>query len=345
MQERFAKFCLKPGDSLRRALEVIDLGGGGIALLVDADYRLVGTLTDGDVRRALLKSVSLDQPAAAYAKTAFTTVPMEASRAEVLDLMQSRILHQVPILDRSGRLAGLHLLHEILGAIERPNWALIMAGGRGSRLGSLTDQIPKPMLKVVGRPILERLIHHFVGFGVRKIFISVHYLGHVIEDHFGDGSRFGCSIEYLRETEPLGTGGSLRLLPEIPAHPLLVCNGDLVTQVDFGSLINFHEEGDYLATMGIRNYSHEIPYGCVDVSNGQILRLEEKPSFAHWVNAGIYALSPEVLTRVPQGFFPITTLFEHCLNRQEKIGAFEVLDDWIDVGQREHLKQARGGNQ
>ncbi|NJK93067.1 MAG: CBS domain-containing protein [Blastochloris sp.] len=342
MPQRFTKFCLDSHETLRRALEVIDLGVRALPL-VDGEHRLVGTLTDGDVRRALLKNASLDEAARDHAKTTFTTVSSEASRAEVLDLMQSRILHQVPILDRQGRLAGLHLLHEILGAIERPNWALIMAGGRGTRLGALTDEVPKPMLKVVGRPILERLIHHFVGFGIRRIFISVHYLGHVIEDYFGDGSKFGCQIDYLREVEPLGTGGSLRLLPEVPAHPLLVCNGDLVTQVDFGSLLTFHEQGGYLATMGVRSYSHHIPYGCVEIQDGQIARLQEKPSVEHWVNAGIYALSPEILRRVPEGFFPITDLFEACLERQEKVGAFEVLDDWIDVGQREHLRQARGG--
>ena len=176
--------------------------------------------------------------------------------------MQARQLNQIPILDDRGRLKGLHLLHEILGSQPKPNWAVIMAGGKGTRLGELTKQTPKPMLKVAGRPILERLVLHLVGCGIRP---HLHFRPTTspasIEDHFGDGSRFGCRIEYLREQpdEPLGTGGSLSLLPEKPENPIFVCNGDLVTQVDVSSLFDFHNDGAHLATIGVRSYAHEIP--------------------------------------------------------------------------------------
>lgn len=342
-----SKLCLPPSGSIRDALAVIERGSEGICLMVDENQRLLGTVTDGDIRRALLKGASLEDCVEPFARRQFTSVPVHASRAEVIDLMQARQLHQIPILDEEGRLKGLHLLHEILGSQPRPNWAVIMAGGKGTRLGELTKSTPKPMLKVAGRPILERLVLHLVGCGIRRIFISTNYLASIIEDHFGDGSRFGCRIDYLRENteEPLGTGGSLSLLPEQPEHPVFVCNGDLVTQVDVASLFDFHQEGSYLATIGVRNYAHEIPFGCLEVQDGRVNSIVEKPTVTQLINAGIYILSPEIIQRVPRKFFPITELFDEAVRRQDRIGAFEIIDEWIDVGQREQLKQARGGAQ
>ncbi|MBE7496289.1 MAG: NTP transferase domain-containing protein [Verrucomicrobiaceae bacterium] len=340
-----ATFCLKPTDTLLRALEVIDQAGEGIAFMCDDSGRMLGTVTDGDVRRGLLKGATLTDAIEPFAKKKFASVSTRASRPEVLDLMQARQLHQIPILDDHGRLDGLHLLHEVIGATPKPNWAVIMAGGKGTRLGELTKTIPKPMLKVAGRPIIERLVYHLVGYGIRRIFISTNYLAEIIESHFGDGKAFGCQIEYLRETpdEPLHTGGSLSLLPEKPAEPVFVCNGDLVTQVDLGSMFDFHHEGGYLATIGVRSYSHEVPFGCLEVNDGRVTSLVEKPTLTQLINAGMYVLSPEIIARVPRKPYPITNLFEEALQLGDKVGAFEIVDDWIDVGQREQLKQARGG--
>jgi dTDP-glucose pyrophosphorylase len=342
-----SQLCLPSSGTIRNALEVIEKGSEGICLMVDASQRLLGTVTDGDIRRALLKGASLDDSVEPYAKRGFTSVPVNASRAEVIDLMQARQLHQIPIVDDRGCLKGLHLLHEILGSQPKPNWAVIMAGGKGTRLGELTKATPKPMLKVAGRPILERLVLHLVGCGIRRIFISTNYLAGVIEEHFGDGSRFGCRIDYLRENteEPLGTGGSLSLLPEAPEHPIFVCNGDLVTQVDVSSLFDFHHDGGHLATIGVRSYAHEIPFGCLEVNEGTVTSIVEKPTVSQLINAGIYILSPEIIQRVPRKFFPITELFDEAVRRGDRIGAFEIVDEWIDVGQREQLKQARGGAQ
>lgn len=340
-----ASFCLKPTDTLLRALEVIDKAAEGIAFMCDESCRMLGTVTDGDVRRGLLKGASLNDAVEPFATKKFASVSTRASRPEVLDLMQARQLHQIPILNDDGRLEGLHLLHEVIGATPKPNWAVIMAGGKGTRLGELTKTIPKPMLKVAGRPIIERLVYHLVGYGIRRIFISTNYLAEIIESHFGDGSGFGCKIEYLRETpeEPLHTGGSLSLLPEKPTAPVFVCNGDLVTQVDLGSMFDFHHEGGYLATIGVRSYSHEVPFGCLEVNDGRVTSLVEKPTLTQLINAGMYVLSPEIIARVPRKPYPITNLFEEALQRDDKVGAFEIVDDWIDVGQREQLKQARGG--
>jgi dTDP-glucose pyrophosphorylase len=343
--DQIANLCLQPGGSIRDALRVIERGSSGICLLVDNQQHLLGTITDGDVRRALIAGAQLDDEIGPYARRNFTSVGLQSSRTEVLDLMQARHLHQIPIVDDSGKLCGLHLMRQILGSQIRPNWAVIMAGGKGTRLDDLTRNIPKPMLKVAGRPILERLVLHLVGSGIRRLFISVNYLADIITDHFGDGSRHGCSIEYLREdnSEPLGTGGSLSLLPPAPEHPVFVCNGDLVTQVDVECLFDFHAQGGYAATIGARNYQHEIPFGCMEVDGGQVTSLIEKPTLTQLINAGIYVLSPEIIARVPRRPLPITDLFTDSLARGERLGAFPIVDEWIDVGQREQLRQARAG--
>lgn len=339
------QFCLPPSASVRDALALIDSVAEGICLVVDANSILLGTVTDGDIRRALLKGHGLDDCIEPHYKRTFVSVKMGADRAEVLDLMQARQLRHIPIVDDSSFIKGIHLLHEVIGSVPKPNWAVIMAGGKGTRLGELTKSIPKPMLKVAGRPIIERLVLHLVGCGIRRIFISTNYLASVIEEHFQDGSKFGCRIEYLRESAdlPLGTGGSLSLLPEPVEHPVFVCNGDLVTQIDVASMLHFHQEGHYLATIGVRTYTHEIPFGCLEMEDARVIGLVEKPTISQQINAGIYVISPEMIQRVPKTFFPITDLFENALVQGDLVGAFEIADDWIDVGQREQLKQARGG--
>ena len=218
-----------------------------------------------------------------------------------------------------------------------------MAGGEGQRLRPLTEQIPKPMVRVAGRPVLERLVPHLVGWGIRRIFLSINYLGEIIEDHFGDGSRFGCSIEYLREDEPLGSGGSLALLPEPPPDPLLVMNGDLITQVNVRRLLERHETRSNLATIGLHSHSLEMPYGVVKTVDADVVELVEKPTESYLVNAGIYVLSRALVARVPDGkLFPITKLFDDALSRNETIGWYLIEEDWIDVGSHRDLDEARG---
>lgn len=337
------KCCVPVSRKLIDAMAVIDGGGIGIALVVDNDSRLAGVMTDGDVRRAILKGASLDSPLEPHINRKFTSVGPDATREEVLDLLQALVLHQVPVIDKERKLLGIHLLHELIGTYERPNWAVLMAGGRGTRLTSITENLPKPMIRVAGRPILERLILRLVGFGFRRVYLSVNYLAQVIIDHFGDGSKLGCKIDYLRETEPLGTGGSLALLPQRPAHPLIVLNGDLVTEANFAKMMTFHESGGYLATVGIRQYGHQVPFGCVDVEGNRVRRIEEKPVLERTVNAGIYILNPSLVARVPRSAYPITALFEECLSKNEPVGAFEIHDDWTDVGQHDQLRQAQQG--
>jgi dTDP-glucose pyrophosphorylase len=328
--------------TLRDAMLVLERGAE-IALVTHGE-RLVGVLTDGDVRRALLSGASLDAPLAPFVHAQYISVGPTALRTEVLELMQARQIGQVPIVDAQGRLRGLHRLHDVMGVAPRENWAVVMAGGRGTRLGTLTAQIPKPMLRVAGRPILERIVLHLVGYGIRRIFLATNYLGHVIQDYFGDGRSVGAQIEYLREEIPAGTGGALSLLPEVPKHSLLVMNGDLVTQVNLGAMFEAHEQGKQIVTMGVRRYFHTVPFGCVEVQGEDVVQMEEKPTLTRLVNAGIYVLQPSLLSRIPSNQeFALPTLLEGCLKRGERVGTFEIMDDWVDVGQHDQLKQARGG--
>jgi dTDP-glucose pyrophosphorylase/CBS domain-containing protein len=329
--------------TLRDALVAIDVGSIGIAFVVDATKKLVGTLSDGDVRRAILKGAGLDEPLRPHIHTSFTSVTTQASRSEVLDMMQARAIEQVPVVDAAGELVGVHVLRELIGAVDRSTWAVIMAGGRGVRLRPLTDTIPKPMIKVAGRPILERIVLHLVGFGIQRVFLSVNYKADVIEDHFGDGARFGCNISYLRETTALGTAGALSLLPERPRESVLVLNGDLLTQLHVGDMLDFHAAGAHAATVAVTQYSHTVPFGVVELEGDRIGDMIEKPTQQWWTNAGIYCLSPDVVARVKSDEeTPMTSLIGDCITRKESVGAFRIMGDWIDVGRPDELKRARG---
>jgi dTDP-glucose pyrophosphorylase len=330
----------------QRLLDVLwalERGSLSIALVVDESERLRGLFTDGDLRRLILRGVPVDAPLAPHLKPQFISVGHDVRRAEVLELMKARHLGQIPIVDEGGRLVGLHLLRDLVGVPLRPNLAVIMAGGRGTRLLPLTERVPKPMLTVAGRPILERLVLHLMSFGIRRITLAINYLGHMIEDHFGDGSKLGCQIEYLRESKPLGTGGALTLLRQRPAEPFIVMNGDLVTQANLGSMLDFHQAGGQRGTMGVRRYMHTVPFGCVRVEGDRIIACEEKPRLSQTINTGIYVIGPEMLDLIPAGAdFGMPTLFQNALARGDVLRAFAFEDDWIDVGQKSELARAMG---
>ena len=337
------QYCITPDASLIECMRIMAIAGTGIALAVDSEFRLIGTISDGDIRGALLKGCPLDSPASPHInRNCFHVLPT-VPRVEVLDIMQARRFEQVPIVDEQGKVMGLHLLHDILGNIARPNWAVVMAGGQGMRLQPLTENIPKPMIRVAGRPILERIILHLVSYGIRRIFLSVNHLAHVIEDYFEDGSKYGATIEYLREDEPLGSGGAISLLPEIPENPFMVMNGDLIADVNCADMIEFHSQNDFYATMGVYSYFHQVPFGCVEIQGNRLAGLEEKPVLEKMVNAGIYVLSPQAVSTIPKNtYFPITTLFEDAIKNNLVCGIFPVEKEWLDIGSPQQLRQARG---
>jgi len=336
------KFELSPNASILDALRVINDSAIAVAIVCE-DGSVRGILTDGNLRRAIIAGADLASSIEPHYTRDFVSVAPDTARADVLELMQARFIEQVPILDESGKFVGIHTMHSILGGGAKPNWAVIMAGGKGTRLGKLTADIPKPMLKVAGKPILERLVLHLVSYGIREIFLSVNYLSHVIEDYFGDGSKWGCRIQYLHEDEPLGSGGALSLLPEMPQHPLILLNGDLLFEGNISQMLHFHEAGDYYATMGVHYYSHEVPFGCVETVDHRMTQLEEKPFLTKTINGGVYVFSPEALKAVPKNtFFPVTRIFEEALESDQPCGAYPLDGDWMDVGMPAQLDSARG---
>lgn len=336
-------YYISPDASLIECMRSMDIAGAGIALAVDSEFRLIGTVSDGDVRKALVKGCSLDSSIATHInRNCFYVLPT-VPRVEVLDIMQARRFEQVPIIDEQGKVIGLHLLHDMLGNISRPNWAVVMAGGKGMRLRPLTEKLPKPMIRVAGRPLLERIILHLVSYGIRRIFLSVNHLAQIIEDYFEDGSKYGTKIEYLREDDPLGTGGAISLLPEIPEQALLVMNGDLIVDTDFTDMIEFHSQNEFYATMGVYSYFHQVPYGCVEIQDNRLAGLEEKPILEKMVNAGIYVLSPQAVSAIPKNtYFPITALFEDAIKKNIICGTFSVEKEWLDIGSPQQLSLARG---
>jgi dTDP-glucose pyrophosphorylase len=329
--------------AIRDAMVVLDRGALEIALVVDKSGKLLGTCTDGDVRRALLAGFGFHSPIGPHIERNFVSVGPELGRAQALDLMRAQQIQQIPVLSADGTVLGLHLMRELIGSVSRPNWAVLMAGGKGTRLRPLTENLPKPMIPVAGRPILERLVLHLVGHGIRRIFLSINYLGEMVETFFGDGSKYGCTIEYLREDRPLGTGGSLALLPELPEHPLIVMNGDLVTDLNIGDLLAFHSKGGYVASVGLREYCHTVPFGVGQTQGDRLRLLSEKPTYSWMVNTGCYVLNPQFIASMSKGTAcTIVSLVEDALTRGEGIGAYSVTQDWIDVGRISDLARAAG---
>lgn len=339
-----------PDADLRRVLEVVDRSASSVALLVDEYDVLIGLLTDGDVRRALLSGASLDDPALRFASTDPYCVAVGSPRALVLDLMRARRIVAVPETDERGRLVGLHTVSDVIGTDPLGHPAVIMAGGRGVRLGRLTRDRPKPLMEVAGRSILEWILLTLVGGGVRDVYISLNHMGDQIERALGTGERYGCSLTYLWEdrARPLGTAGSLSLFRELRPDlevPALVMNGDLMVQLEPGQLLEHHERHGADVTVATRAYQHEVPFGVVTTADGshEILSIAEKPTFSVDVNAGVYAVSPQVLDRIPKDT-PTTMpeLVEDVVNDGGRVVAWPLSSEWIDVGTPTDLARAKG---
>lgn len=334
------KYCVSPLSTLRTAIEIIDRGAAQITLVVEQD-RLIGVVTDGDVRRALLRGESLDVPVAKVMRRDFRSMPANASTAEALALMKRENLHQIPAVDENGKLVHLFLLEDLIKSQRLPNAVVIMAGGQGKRLRPLTHDRPKPMLHVAGKPLLEIILSQCLEAGFEHFYFSVNYLKEQIKSHFQDGSAWGARIEYLEEDKPLGTAGALSMLPRRPEHPFLVINGDVLTRVAYANLLRFHADHHSSATLCVREHSTQIPYGVARVDNVKLLAIEEKPVLTHYINAGIYVLSPDMLDLVPQEtFFDMPRLFETAMQQGRVVTAFPIHEYWLDIGQPETLALA-----
>lgn len=344
-----SSLCVQPQTTIRQTIEQIDRNAQGIAFVIDTARHLLGTISDGDVRRAVLAGVNLDAPVSDLVERKRHTVPHGPITAPVgtpvstlLHVMNQQGLRHIPLLDAEGRLISVALLSELVKEYELPLTAVVMAGGFGTRIRPLTEQVPKPMLPVGERPLLEWMIQQLRQAGIRRVSLTTHYKADVIAKHFGDGSKFGVGIQYIQEDGPLGTAGALSLL-ETSTEPLLVINGDIVTRVDFRAMLDFHREHQAHMTVGVRQHEVQLPYGVVEAEDdGRIIGISEKPHVRHFINAGIYLINPEVCRCVPSGRrYDMPDLIAYLVAEQRRVVAFPIREYWLDIGSPEDYAQAR----
>jgi dTDP-glucose pyrophosphorylase/CBS domain-containing protein len=340
--------CISSSDAIRQAIVCIDRGSRGIVLVVDDARRLLGTVTDGDVRRAMLDGIDLASPVSVILERKAGSpypIPIVAlagtSHEGLLQLMREHVVRQIPILDAVGRVADLITWEDLLPIETPPLQAVIMAGGFGTRLRPLTEDLPKPMLPVGGRPLMEHIVEQLQQAGIRHVNVSTHYKPEKIIEHFGDGHAFGVELNYVNEDAPLGTGGALGLMP-IPQQTLLVVNGDILTQVNFRSMLVYHQEQKADMTVAVRRYEVKVPYGVVECDGPQVRHLHEKPELGFLVNAGIYLLEPAVFQYIPQAQrFNMTDLIQWLLDAERTVVSFPIREYWLDIGQHEDYAQAQ----
>jgi dTDP-glucose pyrophosphorylase len=337
------KIAVSPDTQIITVIEVIDRGGMQVAIVVDCDSKLLGLVTDGDVRRGLLSGVSLTSPVSEIMNKNPATVRSSDDRGAVVTLMKARGMRQVPIVDANGGVVGIEILDDFLWERRRGNLVVIMAGGLGSRLGHLTKDCPKPLLPMGKKPLLERIIERCVEQGFRRFAISVNYKAEMIKDFLGDGSRWEIDISYIHEHKRMGTAGSLSLLPILPESPIFVINADILTKIDLVNLLNFHEEQKAVATMCVREYEFQVQYGTVKLDGYDLVGIVEKPIHKVFINAGMYVVNPEVLEYIPSGeFFDMPNLFQKIIDNGHKTTAFPVREYWLDIGLASDYERALG---
>ncbi len=329
---------LSSNSSIKHAITSLNETGLQIVLVLNKQDKLLGTVTDGDIRRGLLRGLRLEDSIESIMSCNSLVAPPEMTRDVALQIMHANRLRQMPVIDLDRKVIGLHLWDEISAPMERPNLIVIMAGGLGTRLQPYTENCPKPMLLVSGKPMLEHIIERAKADGFTRFVISIQYLGHVIEEYFGDGARLGVRIEYLRESVPLGTAGALSLLNPYPNYPIVVTNGDVLSDIKYGELLDFHARHSAVATMAVRLYELQHPFGVVQTQGVDIVGFEEKPVLRSHINAGVYALSHEILNFLERDKpCHMPALFEKAQTNGKKVIAYPMHEPWLDVGRPDDL--------
>ncbi|MBD3824953.1 MAG: nucleotidyltransferase family protein [Epsilonproteobacteria bacterium] len=336
-----ANLLVTKESSIKDALSVIDAGAMKIALVVDEEGKLLGTLSDGDIRRGLLKGLGLNESIESVVYKTPTVCSIEDTKETILSLALGKKLYQIPVLDHEGRPVGIEEVDELLKPTKRSNKVVLMVGGLGTRLRPLTHSTPKPLLKVGDKPILETIILNFKKYGFTDIILSVSYKSEMIEEYFGNGSKLGVSIEYIHEQKRMGTAGSLWLMRDKLTEPFFVMNGDLLTNINFLHMMDYHLIYDSHATMGVREYDFEVPYGVVNIENNAILSIEEKPIYNFFVSAGVYVLSPQTIEHLPADeFYDMPSLFEKLIALSCPTRSFLIKEYWLDIGRIEEFEKA-----
>ena len=330
---------------IKVAIERLSTIGIKIVLVLDDDYRLLGTICDGDFRRGMLNGLSLEDPVEKIMNNNPRTVNKGASRLEILKLMNDMKILQIPIVDKNNFVIGLHLWDDISVQAKFSNIMVIMAGGRGSRLHPQTENRPKPMLLVAGIPILEHIIKRARSQGFNHFIIAINYLGQVIEDYFKDGHEFGVKIEYLREDIPLGTAGALSLLSHKPERAFIVTNGDVITDINYSDLLEYHTVQNAAATVAVRTHEFQIPYGVVQINGLEVESYEEKPIVSSLINAGVYALNPDILDFIKKPRYrDMPELLDTSRDLKKRVIVYPLHESWIDIGRPIDLEIANKDN-
>ncbi len=330
--------------SIKEAIKFIDNKGERIALVTDENQRLLGTITDGDIRRGLINGVELSSTCDKIMCVEPISAKVGVSKNQLRAMFDEHQILHIPILDDEGVLFGLETLQEYIHTDRRiDNPVFLMAGGFGSRLKPLTDNCPKPLLKIGDKPILELIMESFIKAGFHNFYISTHYMPEMIRGHFGDGKQWGVSINYIHEEKPLGTGGALGLLPSSEISlPIILMNGDLLTNVNFIELLEFHNQNHGLATICVRNFDYQIPFGVIETEGSTVTSMKEKPTHNYKVNAGIYVLDPLLLIHVETDeYVDMPTLLKRHMDQGEKLLTFPIHEYWLDIGRKEDFIKAQ----
>ncbi|OBT10103.1 alcohol dehydrogenase [Vibrio sp. UCD-FRSSP16_10] len=344
MSHSWQKTLITELSTIKQALEIINSEALRVAVVVDKDKKLLGMVTDGDIRRGLLNNLTLADPVVKIMNTNPIAALEGTSKEQLVDLMDKKQILSIPLLNENGVILGLETLHSAMRKECRQNPVFIMAGGFGTRLKPLTDNCPKPMLKIGGKPILETVINSFVKAGFVNFYISTHYMPEQIENYFGDGSNRGINIEYVYEEQPLGTGGALGLLPNNLSDdlPLIMINGDVLTKVNFSRLLEFHLDNNADATMCVREYDYQIPYGVINGEGNKITSMVEKPVQRFFINAGIYVVSPKIFKSVPRNHkVDMPTLLEQQMEKDSDVLMFPIHEYWLDIGRMDDFNRAQ----
>lgn len=337
---RWKEIVVTENQTLLETMKIIDKTSLQFAVVVDKDHHLLGTVTDGDIRRGILRGEGLEVPITSIMNAHPTSAKSGLSTTKYKQLMRTKKLKQLPIVNEVNQLVDI-LFIDTFDTPKNKNQVVLMLGGLGTRLRPLTNNIPKPMLKVGNKPIIETIIDGFKQYGYTNFIFSVNYKKEVIQDYFQTGESFGITIDYIEEQKRMGTAGALSLLENRPTEPFFVMNGDLLTQINFDQLMQFHLEHQSVATMCVREYEYQVPYGVIETDGTDLVSIKEKPIHRSFVNAGIYVLSPEVFDYIPvDTFYDMPTLFETLIEHGKKTSAFPIHEYWLDIGQVDDFNRA-----
>lgn len=332
-QTHWKDAVISTSSTIKSAIEQLNQAGMKIALVLDPDQKLIGTVSDGDFRRGMLNGLTLSDSIEKIMNSNPRTIDQKASRIQILDLMENTKIMQIPVVNEKNQVVGLHLWDEMSVKAKYSNVMIIMAGGKGSRLHPQTEKIPKPMLLVSDKPILEHIIKRAQTQGFNHFIIAINYLGEIIENYFGDGTKFDAKIEYLREQLPLGTAGALSLLTNKPDNAFLVTNGDVITDINYSDFLEFHKIQNAAATIAVHTHEFQIPYGVLKISGLEVESYEEKPIISNLINAGVYALEPDVLDLIKEPKLRnMPEILDISKKLNKKVIVYPMYESWIDIG-------------